>query len=130
ICGNPYGCKPQKPLIGRYLKWFMPFILLMAMVGPAMGISLTFQDYSDFNQHVSCLGTGCYWVQSSTGGNSYIAGDAIRNRDPLISTYAAATIFGSTGYDNIYLFDSSLNIIGQWFIGPKAGTKRYEVVIS
>lgn len=111
------------------MKRLLILLALLALVMPVAGLSLTFQDSSEFGAYVTCTSTGgsgddyCAWVQSATGGNSYIhtrakgpaQSSVIRNIDPQATTYAAATyITGTTtlwdrGY--IRLYDSSLAVL-------------------
>lgn len=133
------------------MKRFLVLLVLLALCGAAQGLSLTFQNPSDFAEFVTCTGYGapgaysCEWTQSNVGANSYVTVNAamspalvagngfITNLDPSPTTYAAATEYHPTAANmavvSIALYDSGHNIMYQYLGStPTAGVYyRYEV---
>jgi hypothetical protein len=98
------------------------------MVVGVQGLSLTFQNPSDFSAHVACTGS-CSWTQNPSGGNSYItqpSGDVL-SQTPLLMTYAAATYLNTQPNAGIDLFDGSMNNIASLNTGYLYAGDRIEM---
>jgi len=113
------------------MKRFLILLALLALVMPVAGLSLTFQDASEFTNYVGAYTAGTAsvtWNQNKTGGNSNILCTAasssysyMRNLDPLQTTYAAATIrgtIGGSGGSYIELYDAANNLLDESVIVP------------
>ena len=100
------------------MKRLLLILALLLMAGSVQGLSIDFQNPSDFSaqvglyQSLTCPAGGSY-VQSATGGNSYVSvvtstpgcvcgqRGYLRSQTPLVMTYAAGThITGSGAWGN------------------------------
>ena len=90
----------------------------MVLVTGVQGLALDFQNTPDFSEHVIIIpGSGVgTWQHSATGGNSYIyttQGARMLNADPLLMTYAACSLTGtSSSRVRAEFYDSSMINIG------------------
>jgi len=124
------------------MKRLLFLVMVLMVVAPVAGLSLTFQDTSEFGAHIQCIkyspgsasiGT-CAWVQNKTGGNSYVSStrvvyDAlVVNADPLPMTYAAFTK-PDTGGVNVVMYDGSLNQIGSFGLATSRPNSRIEIKV-
>lgn len=118
--------------------------VLMLVVSVSGYQSLDFQNPSDFNGQVSCMGSAgsCSWTQNTIGGNSYALATAygvsqrmhIANVEALPMTYAACTVReapGMFGFYSLTLYNSTGTAI--WIITPVlsgVGTRQEIKVIG
>ena len=122
-------------------------LALLALVMPVAGLSLTFQDSSEFGAYVICStgGTGtCTYSQSSTGKNSYIRTFGsldntnfgyFYNTDPSPTTYAAVTLMegsssSGSAYNRVVLKDSTFTTTHDITLPQIAYPQRIEVIVA
>jgi len=122
------------------MKRLLILLALTLAVMPVAGLSLTFQDSSEFGAYVTCSDATCAWTQSATGGNNYIyvseggySSSAFRTLDPSPTTYAAITELpsctcGGFGGRNvlIILYNSAGGVLTS-FARPSSPGSRWEV---
>jgi len=129
------------------MKHLLYLLALLALVTPVYGLSLTFQNPSDFTSYVTCTGAGCTYVQSTTDGepdgrNNYILVPGypgpgyLRNVDPLPTTYAAASLIGyhawisgPVGKPVTRLYDNAGNQMATYTWADIMAYGRYEIII-
>lgn len=115
-------------------RYLFAAILFLLAISSVSGLNLNFQNPSDFTSYMACYGSGCSWVESTTGGNNYLysgTSGGVINQDPLQTTYWAATVTptwaSGYGYGYIKLYSASLTELASYWLGHDGGTIRYEM---
>lgn len=110
-------------------------ILFLLAISSVSGLNLNFQNPSDFTSYISCIGDGCSWIESATGGNNYLYSDSsgiLINADPLQTTYWAADIEpyyrGGYGWCYLVLYSESFTNLYTYTFSD-TNNARYEVYI-
>jgi hypothetical protein len=129
------------------MKRLLLLLALCLIIMPSLALVDTMQDpgsyATDNSSRFTCWGlssTNCFWIQSSTGGNSYLEtrdGDVpLLNSYPNPSAYWAASMVmpysPGYGYDYIILYSNSRTSMWQYlYSGDSAGgTHRWELVTT
>jgi hypothetical protein len=124
-------------------KLIITLFILALCIGGVSALSLTFQNPGDFSAQittsVSAGGSAAGWIQSTTGGNSYVYTNVIgfgtqsyiMGATPTATTYAAVTKLSESSsyyaYDHFLLMDGSHGVLQDMQISYGAG--RYELKI-
>jgi hypothetical protein len=115
--------------------YLLVVVSLMVLVVGVQGLSVDFQNPSDFSAQITCEhawgGHGCEYAQNTTGGNSAVsaATDYIISQTPLLMTYSAASFPKDMGdpsyFSGVFLADSNKNDLYHNLVIPNS--KRVEV---